>query len=57
METRLETPLENGLQDRLQTMAQAQTRDPVRSRRIAFVLALVAAAFYVGTFLFWVPQP
>jgi len=45
------------LETGLQNVAQAQTQDPVRSRRIALVLALVAAAFYVGTFLFWVPQP
>ena len=32
-------------------------QDPARSRRIAIVLAVVAAAFYVGTFLFWAPKP
>lgn len=32
-------------------------QDPARSRRIAIVLALLALAFYVGTFLFWAPQP
>jgi len=35
----------------------APLQNPARGRRIAIVLALVAAAFYVGTFLFWVPQP
>jgi hypothetical protein len=32
-------------------------QDPARSRRIAIVLAVVAVAFYAGTFLFWAPQP
>ena len=32
-----------------------QIQDPVRSRRIAIVLGLVAVAFYAGTFLFWTP--
>jgi hypothetical protein len=52
VENRPETTLENGSQK----LAQAQ-QDPVRSRCIALVLALVAAGFYVGTFLFWVPRP
>jgi len=37
--------------------ASAQQADPARSRRIAIVLAVVAVAFYVGTFLFWTPAP
>lgn len=41
----------------METQMQAQMQDPARSRRIAMLLALVAAAFYIGTFLFWVPQP
>ena len=36
-------------------MSQHVHQSPVRSRQIAVVLALVAAAFYVGTFFFWVP--
>ncbi len=38
-----------------QTAQVAAQADPARSRRIAIILAVVAVAFYVGTFLFWVP--
>jgi hypothetical protein len=38
-----------------QTVPVVAQADAVRSRRIAIILGVVAAAFYLGTFLFWTP--